>query len=265
MNYFGVYRGEVVSVDDPDERYRYRVRVIPIHDTTIPTDHLPYAALCAFVGKNFGDMPHFEVGDKVIVMFESGHRDHPVIMGSWVAGQDDGAGNFTPDFPEDQADPYTTRRKRWERQDRDGNAIVKTEGTQNPTDESLRIESVNKLVLKTQSGDLEVTVENDGTVTIKGNATISVDGNVDIVSNTGDVTVKSTTGTVNVEAAAGPVNVKSADVRLGNTPSEKVVTESRLATFFNAHIHPDPVSGNTGVPVTPLVPGVVNSPEVTAT
>lgn len=279
MSYYGIYRGEVASVTDPDARYRYRVRVIPMHDTTLPVDHLPFAGLCAFVGKNFGDLPHYEVGDKVMVMFENGSRDHPVILGSWVAGQKDSAGNLTPDFPEDQADPFTDRRKRWERQDRDGNAIVMTEDAQAATDESLRVESVKKLVLKTQAGNLEITIEGDGTVTINGDMTINVTGNL-VASVDGDATVdadgnvlvKSPTGTVDIESTTGQttvtaprVDVKSPDVRLGNTPSEKVVTESRLATFFNAHIHPDPSSGNTGVPVTPLVPGVVSSAEVQAT
>jgi phage gp45-like len=310
--HYGIYRGEIASIEDPDERYRYRVRVIPIHDTTLPEDHLPFASLCAFSGKDFGDVPHFEVGDRVFVMFENGSRDHPVILGSWVAGQQDQAGTFTPDFPPDQADPYTTRRKRWERVDRDGNALVKTEGTTAVDEESLRIEAVNKLVLKTQNGDLEVLIENNGTVTIKGNLTmtvdgdaditikgnatatfeqdadivvqgnltanvdgnaeLNVDGDVDIVSTTGAVNVEATAGNVNVEATAGDVNVNapagqanvtSPDVRLGATPTEKVVTEARLATFFNAHTHPE-TGATTGVPVVPLLPGVVNSPQVTA-
>ena len=289
-DYVGIYRGEIASIDDPDSRYRYRVRVIGVHATTIPAAHLPFAAVCAFSGKDFGDVPHFEVGDRVFVMFENVCRDHPVIVGSWVAGQEDQAGNFTPDFPPDQSDAYSERRKRWQRVDRDGNEVRLTEGAAGVDDESIRLTAQKKLIIETKGGHLSLIVSDNGTVTIggdltvvieqdadievKGNADIEVEGdanvtaatgNITITADQGNITIKATAGTVDVEATAGPVNIKSADVRLGNTPAERVVTETRLMTAFNTHVHPDPASGNTGVPVVPLTAGVVGSPEVQAT
>lgn len=267
--YYGFYRGEVASIDDPDERYRYRVRVYDIHDDSIPVDNLPFASGMAFVGKDFGDVPHYEVGDRVIVVFERGHKDHPIIMGSWVAGEEDQAGNLTPDFPEDQGDDYDTRRLNWDRQDRDGNLLRLIEGAENNDDVSIELRAVKKLLLSTEDGDLEINIANDGTVEIAGDLDVTVNGNVNMTVD-GDAVIDGAQkitidGQTEVEiVSATLVTVDCTDIQLGPSAADQVVTENRLATLYNAHVHPDPVSGNTGVPTTLIAGGNVSSPNVKA-
>lgn len=257
--YYGFHRGEIASIDDPDERYRYRVRVFDIHDNTIPVEHLPFASAVAFVGEGFGDVPHYEVGDRVLVVFERGMRDHPIIMGSWVTGQRDAANVLTPDFPEDQSDDYETRRKNWDRQDRDGNRVRITEGTTAQDQTSLELHSVNQILIETEQGNLEVNITEDGNIVIQGNLTLNVSGDCDIVADKVSIN-----GATEVEiVSATLVTVNCPDVQLGPSAAEQVVTETRLSTLFNAHTHPE-TGGTTGTPTAPMTPGSVSSPNVKA-
>lgn len=322
----GIYRGFVESVDDTESRYRYRVRVAQAHPSDVPVEHLPWAESVVFGGKDFGDVPHYEVGDKVFVMFEQGHRDFPVVVGGWMAAPDD-----TPDFPPDQSEAYADRRKKWERIDRDGNRVVMVEGAADDAD-SIIIEAKKRLrviVGKSMNGefheDVTVVIDRDCSIHVQGDADIEVDGTTTIAAHdtvtvdadgdvnldvggettinatgdvnlnaqsdvnatvsgnvvadvTGDVAVNAqgdvdvaTPGTVTVNGAtevdvqsAAKVKVEAPLVELGAGALQAVVQETKLLTFFNTHIHPDPASGNTGVPVVPLTPGVVASGQVAA-
>lgn len=117
--YGGTYRGLVEITADPEQRKRYRVRVTNIHPPEVEADHLPWAELGGiFGGGGFGDIPAFEVGDWVWVMFEGGDRRFPVIMGS-VLNFDGGL----PPLPAEQTAAYERTSKRWTRIDRAGNKI----------------------------------------------------------------------------------------------------------------------------------------------
>lgn len=245
--YYGLMKGEIAGVADPEERFRYRVRVYQLHSQEIPADHLPFASALCFVGDGFGDVPNYQVGDKVVVAFENGNRDHPIIVGAVVTARKEGSA-FVPKFPKDQSEPYATRQRRWERGDRDGNMIRTEEGTDGPDHVSFEIQAKNKLRVTTEDGHLELEVNGDGSVTLQGGLQINVQGDASI-------------------AVQGQAQIQSADVRLGTAPTERVVTEARLAQAFNTHIHGTPAgpSDPPNVPLVPDDPSGVGSPEVRAT
>ena len=57
-----------------------------------------------------------------------------------------------------------------------------------------------------------------------------------------------------IDGASGKIVVQTSDLRLGDaTATEAVVLGTAFATLFNAHVHPDPASGFTGVPTVAMV------------
>ncbi len=248
----GLYRAEIATVEDEQERYRYRVRVLDLHDSSIPADHLPFASLATFVGLHFGDVPHFEIDDRVIVAFEKGERDHPIILGGWVTSTADVAGNHTPDFPKDQSDVYNTRRKNWDRQDRDGNRLRLTEGTTQPDEVSVELSSLNKLRVVTEQGDLEISIAGNGAIVIQGDVTLNVSGKVDVTCDEAEIT------------AATKIVINSGDVQLGLAATDPIVTEARMKAVFDAHIHTDSLAAPTTPPTIPIPPASISSPNVKA-
>ncbi len=118
-NLYSPYRAVIAAINDPKKRLRYRVRVWGVHPDEIPADHLPWAeVVCFFGGKLFGDFGHFEVGDRVIVMFEGGDHRLPLIVGSSLS--ESGGVN---DVPVDMTTDYASDRRRWLRVDRVGNTL----------------------------------------------------------------------------------------------------------------------------------------------
>jgi len=115
----GCWRGEIAVVDDSQERARYRVRVFHMHDEAIKAEELPYAELGgSYAFKGGGDIPVYERGDLVWVMFEGASREYPVILGGWISEK-----GGIPDLPLDQQQDYATNRRRWLRRDRAGNVL----------------------------------------------------------------------------------------------------------------------------------------------
>lgn len=116
-------RGIVEDVNDPQQRFRYRVRINGLDREDTPTEALRWAEVIPpFSVSGAADIPNYEVGDRVWVGFEMGDPDFPVILGGWIAysfGMND--------VPAPQATDYTTTRKRWVRADRIGNKLVMSE------------------------------------------------------------------------------------------------------------------------------------------
>jgi hypothetical protein len=168
MDYFnmpGYYRAVIAAVNDPEERGRYRVRVPQIHDEEADVENLPWAELICFAGKGFGDVPNYDIGDLVCVIFEGGHFEFPAIIGAWISHS-----QGIPDFPPEQTEDYDTTRKRWMRMDRAGNLIEMSE-----VDDELRI--------RIKSGDAEIVVSQ-----IDNSISIAAIGPVNISAQRAEIT-----------------------------------------------------------------------------
>ena len=93
---YGLWRGVVEDVDDPERRCRVRVRVQGIHNedkNLLPTSALPWAEpRFAIAGDGYGDVHvPYEIGLCVWIEFVGGEPDQPVYSGGWYGE------NETPD------------------------------------------------------------------------------------------------------------------------------------------------------------------------
>ncbi|HET6496607.1 MAG TPA: phage baseplate assembly protein V [Thermoleophilia bacterium] len=75
---------------------------------------------------------------------------------------------------------------------------------------------------------------------------------------------KTTPGSfIEIEGATGKMTLETADLNLGSgAATEAAVLGTVFLALFNAHTHNDPVSGVTGVPNSPMVPGTHTSTRV---
>ena len=165
MSLAGCYRGIVEDVSDPDRRGRIRVRVPAAHPEEVQTEHLPWAELASFGGRRFGDVVHYDVNDRVWVMFENGDREYPVVLGGWLTQR-----QGITDLLADQVSNYSQNRQRWIRADREGNRIEMSEV---PSEPLIRLRSGNTMVELKKHED-SISIEADGDVEVSG-ARVSVD------------------------------------------------------------------------------------------
>jgi len=79
--YYGMYRGTCMSTEDPEEQYRIQVRVPAV---TGKDTHGSWAwPIAKWAGRDSGDVCVPDEGDPVVVVFENGHKDHPMYIGGW--------------------------------------------------------------------------------------------------------------------------------------------------------------------------------------
>jgi phage gp45-like len=112
----------------------------------------------------------------------------------------------------------------------------------------IEIDCKNNLVASV-AGDATMEVTGDITETVGGNAQSTITGN--LTANVGGNTKLNSTGSVTVTSSS--VSIISSAVSLGLAGILTLITLPFLA-FFNAHIHNDPVSGQTSAPLTPATP-----------
>lgn len=153
----GCWRAEIAAIDIEEERARYRVRILHFHDESIPVDGLPFAEMASPSHKGGGDVPVFEVGDLVWVMFEGANREYPVILGGWIS-QSGGV----PDLLPEQQQDYTKNRRRWIRMWR--NSLIELSGV--PGEDRVRIKSGRAEILVTRLDNGIQIAAHDGPVTI---------------------------------------------------------------------------------------------------
>jgi hypothetical protein len=214
-DHLGLYRGIVEDVADPDERGRYRVRVIGVHDDTIPVEHLPWAELMGHFGKDWGNIPHYEVDDKVFVEFEQGDKEYPVIRGGWLT-----APEGVSDLHEDISADYVANRQRWVWRDRAGNKIILSEVD---GERQIQLVSGDEVITISQEDgkvsvegtDIELTATGTVTLNAEGKLTLNLNGDADII-------------------ASGNVKVDGAKIDLGDGVLGAVVTTQHICAFTGA-------------------------------
>lgn len=230
---FGVHRGVIEDVSDPEQRKRYRVRVVNVHPPAVDKDHLPWAELAGgFGGSTFGDIPAYELDDEVWIAFEGGNRRFPVIMGGIL----NFAGGVPPIPPEQTGDEEVAQR--WIRVDRKGNKIemsplddelwirlVTPDGSEvrvSAADGSILLSAEGRVRLVAPNVQIEATEEMNVATprliadvtdecTIRGGDIVNIRGATEI--NIGEYLPPDTTGLgIPVPETSTTVNVKAVDL-----------------------------------------------------
>ncbi len=71
---------------------------------------------------------------------------------------------------------------------------------------------------------------------------------------------KDTPAFIEIDGATQEMTLSTTDLKLGGSgATEALVLGTALLALFNGHVHPDPVSGLTGPPTTPMVAGTHTS------
>ncbi len=89
--YYGIYRGVIENIEDPEYRLRVKVRVHGVNEldpNKVSTNALPWAEYAAPSG---GGVDHgtvdapFNIGDTVFVQFVGGNKRMPVYFATWYS------------------------------------------------------------------------------------------------------------------------------------------------------------------------------------
>ena len=88
-NLNGMYRGKVMKTSDPDKVGYVKVLVYGIHEKFDNVDTLPSAYVMQAYGggQNYGTFYIPPVGSTVLVAFENGDPNAPIVVGTWFGGQ----------------------------------------------------------------------------------------------------------------------------------------------------------------------------------
>lgn len=214
----GVHVATVVDVVDPDSQGRVRVRLpwSPDTDPNAVTGYEAWARLATVMaGNNRGTWLVPDVDDEVLVAFEGGSPDRPVVLGALWNGQD------RP--PDEMDDGGENNRK----------TIRSREGIE--------------LVFDDTSGSVVFSVETPGghKVTLDdgaGSVTISDTAGSTIVLDAGGISMSTTTLTIDassVQMSAGSVTVTS-----GQSTFSGAVTTASLTTSSVVSASYTPGAGN---------------------
>jgi len=211
--------GQVSDVSDPENQGRVRLTLPWLSDDYVSgwarTVHLG-------AGKDRGFQVLPEVGDEVLVAFEQGCIDRPVVLGGLYNGID-----TPPSGPIDVVDGGTGQIDRRSFVSRKGHRIDLVDASGG---DGIRATTAgDKLTLIMDQSQTSITVKSDGTVTIEGSKGITIDakqadialkGNKIDLAATAGVNLNGGQGSVDV-AATGPVSLKGMSVAIeGQTSTE---------------------------------------------
>lgn len=245
-NYGGIYKAEVVAIEDDQRRHRVRVHVKTVHAPNRTATSCPWAETCVHGSKGAGSFFGYKKGDLVWVMFDNGNPDSPVIVGA-----QNSASLGVSDEPIDKQADYEEGLKRWSHSDRRGNLVEHSEVG-------------DELYVRIKSGGAEVRVTQMGDEVIISSPTGKV--RVDALQaqvNAGNVTVKSAV-----------VDIEAQDFNSLGVDNGKALLSSNDRVEINAQDNRLGVTGEVaiggaarrflGVAIPPgLIPGVNTTPKQT--
>ncbi len=176
----------VTSTDDPDELGRVQVKFFWNDGSSLAEPQKWLRVLTPHGGNERGFFCLPEVDDEVLVAFEHGDPDRPIVLGSMYNGMDKAPVGHSAGFSASDNDLKLFRTK-------SGNEIFFHDGSGAETISIVQKDGENAITMD-MSGP-SITIESaSGDITIKG-ATITLE------STTGDVTIKSA-GALKLESTA---------------------------------------------------------------
>jgi len=282
--WLGVYRGEVIDVDDPEKRGRVRVRIPEmgaIIDGDVPLEYWAFVVVNGYVKKPqvedkigggneakavgrqvTGVWTNIEVGDLVMVMFLGGDPRLPVVVGGWIPAQiGEGGSGSEKRYKVKGVDEFMVgdsvmRGRGGARIKVDGEDIeigAGKEGAVTDGDNDVKVyvkgEGAGREVVIKVGKDSTVTVKDDSIKVNKGGNSIQVDSDsVDVVVGGSKIQVNKEgvkVEGVKIELEASEVVIGGDVVKLGKGPIyESAVLGDSTAMVLQTHTH----VGNLGAP-----------------
>lgn len=242
--YDGSYIGEVVSLYDPQNLMRVRVKINGMFDGE--ESSLPLATYLLPVGSRAGDgnFTPVKVGDHVWIDFPmNGDTRYPRITGSvhYCPGG-------VPNIPVESwnGTPATRSRESWEPAVSSGTYHEDVVETQHGITTTKRADG-SISILQRGTG-AEIYIHPDGQVVVHSPDKLSVSADGDIrVNSKGNVLVNSE-GTATVSSLVS-ATVSAPSIILKNTGiALKKLLTTTFMTLFNGHTHPTNTDGNTSQP-----------------
>ncbi len=227
----GLARAIVRANEDPDKLGRVKVEYPAFHGDSANTPS-EWARLCLpYASGEHGSWFLPDVGDEVLVVFENGNLDHPIVLGSMYSGA--------------KKPPKSGRPA-------DGKSTVKF----------LKTKSGHLLCFDDGEGEGKVTLQDrDGRKfeldTSKREVRIAdADGNV-VLLKSEEISIKHKSGD-EVKLKGGEVVIQSAGkITLGEGAAQSLVLGEAMTNIFNAHTHVVGPSMSTP-PVTPMTNAVLS-------
>jgi uncharacterized protein involved in type VI secretion and phage assembly len=215
--YTGVATGIVTNNKDPEHGYRVKVRLPWLADDESAWARL--ASPMAGAERGFFFLP--EVGDEVLVAFEHGNINYPVIVGMLWNGRD------KPPQPASAVVSATGKVNQRILKSRLGHTVTLDDSEESPGIIIVDKTGKNIIKLNSQTNELTISVEGNLSLNAKGNISLTAQRNVSITAQgnldasaqmnasmeakAGKATVKGVTGEVQ---ASGPLTVKGATVNI---------------------------------------------------
>ncbi len=223
MNSFGLVRAIVTDNKDPDKLGRIKIRY-PWLGENAGNKETIWARLSRGISHaGSGDWFLPQVGDEVLVGFEFGKTEHPVILGGL--------------YSKDSQPPKSGKAGDLNENGKNNLRFLKTKAghlfifDDLPGSESISLIDKNSNQIVLDSAQQKITIKDQS-------------GNQVVLENSG----------IKIQSAKKVVIEASSAIELGEGASEALVKGNAFMAFFNAHVHPAP-GGTSGPPQAPMTPG----------
>jgi uncharacterized protein involved in type VI secretion and phage assembly len=280
--FYGIYRGTVVSNEDPEERGRVQIRVDDLAHTSSSEVWVP--PMFDMAGNKKGSFFPPEEGDWVRVVFHMGDPSIPfAYMGGWF-GNTDKAPEFAYSNGRPEKRGFITRmgqsllfsdepgnefvRLLWHKPAASDPALNDPSRTADRTTGNFSFLELTKdgsVQIANKNGSLmlmDATQKNVSVISQQGHALTLSDDGITIVDKDGNL-ISINGGKVNVVASGSvtvsgsTVNLSSAGVYLGNPASASAVCGEALMTWLTSHTHSTGV-GPSGPPIIAPPPTILS-------
>lgn len=229
--YTGLFPAVVTDNNDPQGLHRVKFTVPILAGDVVMEWAKPIGTLFgggvrtadgAIDPQGFAGSP--PVGAAIMVCFVGGDLSFPYYMGGWFSEDpEDASKNEVPVSPKQSSNKgspaiklFETAKWRFMLDDDEGTPLLRFE-RKGSEDTAVEINGATETIdIRSKPGGGECFITLDGS-----SGTITIDGDTEI--------------------------------KLGAMAAEKLVKGTSFLTLYNAHTHPDPVSGTTGTPTAPMV------------
>lgn len=195
--YISVATGIVTNNKDPEHGYRVKVRL-----PWLAEDESAWARLAspmAGAGRGLFILP--EVGDEVLVAFEHGDINYPVIVGMLWNGRD------KPPKQANEVISSTGKVNQRILKSRLGHTVTLDDSEENPGITIVDKTGKNIIKLDSQTNELTISVEGNLSLNAKGSISITAQRNISIAAQQGNLDATAQ-GNASMEARGGKATVK---------------------------------------------------------